>query len=137
MCWFSGETLSKFLGATLIEKFNEKIIGCYLPLFGAIIYLIIVLIGNYHFILVGLFFLGIATANFVPIIVRLALKSTSENVNTASANLITLGFLGFLLGPAVIGYTSEIYSIHFNVIAISFLWILIFSTFLIVVRRFT
>ncbi len=137
VCWFSGETISKFLGATLIEKFNERVIGCYLPLFGSIIYLIIVLIGNYYFILGGLFILGVATANFVPIIVRLALKSTTENVNTASANLITLGFLGFLLGPAMIGYTSEIYSIHFNVIAISFLWILIFSTFLIVVRRFT
>ena len=95
------------------------------------------MIGNYYFILVGLFILGVATANFVPIIVRLALKSTTENVNTATANLITLGFLGFLLGPAMIGYTSEIYSIHFNVIAISFSWILIFSTFLIVVRRFT
>ena len=77
-------------------------------MFGAIIYLIIVLFGNYYFILAGLFILGVATANFVPIIVRLALKSTTENVNTASANLITLGFLGFLLGPAIIGYTSEI-----------------------------
>ena len=135
--WFSGETISKFFGAILIETFNEKIIGCYLPLLGAIIYLIIVFFGNYYLILIGLFVLGFATANFVPIIIRLALKSTTENVNTATANLITLGFLGFLLGPAIIGYTSEIYSIHFNVIAISFLWVLIFSTFLIIVRKFT
>ena len=137
VCWFSGETISKFFGAALIEKFNEKNIGCYLPLSGAIIYIIIVLIGNYYLILIGLFILGFATANFVPIIIRLALKSTNENVNTASANLITLGFLGFLLGPAIIGYTSEIYSIHFNVMVISFLWVLIFSTFLIIVRKFT
>jgi fucose permease len=135
--WFSGETISKFFGAILIETFNEKIIGCYLPLLGAIIYLIIVFFGNYYLILIGLFVLGFATANFVPIIIRLALKSTTENVNTATANLITLGFLGFLLGPAIIGYTSEIYSIHFNVIAISFLWVLIFSTFPIIVRKFT
>ena len=135
--WFSGETISKFFGAILIETFNEKIIGCYLPLLGAIIYLIIVFFGNYYLILIGLFVLGFTTANFVPIIIRLALKSTTENVNTATANLITLGFLGFLLGPAIIGYTSEIYSIHFNVIAISFLWVLIFSTFLIIVRKFT
>ena len=137
VCWFSGETISKFFGAILIEKFNEKIIGSYLPLSGAIIYIIIVLFGNSYLILIGLFILGFTTANFVPIIIRLALKSTNENVNTASANLITLGFLGFLLGPAIIGYTSEIYSIHFNVIAISFLWVLIFSTFLIIVRKFT
>ena len=121
----------------MIEKFNEKIIGSYLPLSGAIIYIIIVLFGNSYLILIGLFILGFTTANFVPIIIRLALKSTNENVNTASANLITLGFLGFLLGPAIIGYTSEIYSIHFNVIAISFLWVLIFSTFLFIIRKFT
>ena len=137
VCWFSGETISKFFGAILIEKFNEKIIGSYLPLSGAIIYIIIVLLGNSYLILIGLFILGFTTANFVPIIIRLALKSTNENVNTASANLITLGFLGFLLGPAIIGYTSEIYSIHFNVIAISFLWVLIFSTFLFIIRKFT
>jgi len=137
VCWFSGETISKFFGAILIEKFNEKIIGSYLPLSGAIIYIIIVLFGNSYLILIGLFILGFTTANFVPIIIRLALKSTNENVNTASANLITLGFLGFLLGPAIIGYTSEIYSIHFNVIAISFLWVLIFSTFLFIIRKFT
>ena len=136
VCWFSGETISKFFGAILIEKFNEKIIGSYLPLSGAIIYIIIVLFGNSYLILIGLFILGFTTANFVPIIIRLALKSTNENVNTASANLITLGFLGFLLGPAIIGYTSEIYSIHFNVIAISFLWVLIFSTFLFIIRKF-
>jgi len=137
VCWFSGETISKFFGAILIDKFNEKIIGSYLPLSGAIIYIIIVLFGNSYLILIGLFILGFTTANFVPIIIRLALKSTNENVNTASANLITLGFLGFLLGPAIIGYTSEIYSIHFNVIAISFLWVLIFSTFLFIIRKFT
>ena len=137
VCWFSGETISKFFGAILIEKFNEKIIGSFLPLSGAIIYIIIVLLGNSYLILIGLFILGFTTANFVPIIIRLALKSTNENVNTASANLITLGFLGFLLGPAIIGYTSEIYSIHFNVIAISFLWVLIFSTFLFIIRKFT
>ena len=137
VCWFSGETISKFFGAILIEKFNEKIIGSYLPLSGAIIYIIIVLFGNSYLILIGLFILGFTTANFVPIIIRLALKSTNENVNTASANLITLGFLGFLLGPAIIGYTSEIYSINFNVIAISFLWVLIFSTFLFIIRKFT
>ena len=137
VCWFSGETISKFFGAILIDKFNEKIIGSYLPLSGAIIYIIIVLFGNSYLILIGLLLLGFTTANFVPIIIRLALKSTNENVNTASANLITLGFLGFLLGPAIIGYTSEIYSIHFNVIAISFLWVLIFSTFLFIIRKFT
>ena len=136
VCWFSGETISKFFGAILIEKFNEKIIGSYLPLSGAIIYIIIVLFGNSYLILIGLFILGFTTANFVPIIIRLALKSTNENVNTASANLITLGFLGFLLGPAIIGYTSEIYSIHFNVISISFLWVFIFSTFLFIIRKF-
>ena len=133
--WSGGETIGKFLGAKLIILTNEKIIGAYIPLFGSLIYVLIIFYGNIYLILIGLFLLGFATANFFPIVIRIALRKTSDNINTAAANLSTIGFLGLLIGPAIVGYTSEIFSITTNTQAISIIWIMLFLMFLYTIRN--
>ena len=133
--WSGGETIGKFLGAKLIILTNEKIIGAYIPLFGSLIYVLIILYGNIYLILLGLFLLGFATANFFPIVIRIALRKTTDNINTAAANLSTIGFLGLLIGPAIVGYTSEIFSITTNTQAISIIWIMLFLMFLYTIRN--
>ena len=133
--WSGGETIGKFLGAKLIILTNEKIIGAYIPLFGSLIYVLIIFYGNIYLILLGLFLLGFATANFFPIVIRIALRKTTDNINTAAANLSTIGFLGLLIGPAIVGYTSEIFSITSNTQAISIIWIMLFLMFLYTIRN--
>lgn len=133
--WSGGETIGKFLGAKLIILTNEKIIGAYIPLFGSLIYVLIIFYGNIYLILLGLFLLGFATANFFPIVIRIALRKTTDNINTAAANLSTIGFLGLLIGPAIVGYTSEIFSITTNTHAISMIWIMLFLMFLYTIRN--
>ena len=133
--WSGGETIGKFLGAKLIILTNEKIIGAYIPLFGSLIYVLIIFYGNIYLILLGLFLLGFATANFFPIVIRIALRKTTDNINTAAANLSTIGFLGLLIGPAIVGYTSEIFSITTNTQAISIIWIMLFLMFLNTIRN--
>ena len=133
--WSGGETIGKFLGAKLIIVTNEKIIGAYIPLFGSLIYVLIIFYGNIYLILLGLFLLGFATANFFPIVIRIALRKTTDNINTAAANLSTIGFLGLLIGPAIVGYTSEIFSITTNTQAISIIWIMLFLMFLYTIRN--
>ncbi len=133
--WSGGETIGKFLGAKIIILTNEKIIGAYIPLFGSLIYVLIIFYGNINLILIGLFLLGFATANFFPIVIRIALRKTTDNINTAAANLSTIGFLGLLIGPAIVGYTSEIFSITSNTQAISIIWIMLFLMFLYTIRN--
>ena len=134
VCWASGETIGKFLGAKMIGYTSEKIVGGYMPFIGSIIYFVIILYGNIYLILLGLLILGFASSNFFPIVLRVALNNTKDNVNTAAANLATIGFLGFLIGPAIVGYTSEIYSIDANTKVISVIWIFLFLFFLITQR---
>ena len=135
VCWSGGETMGKFLGAKLIILTNEKIIGAYIPLLGSLIYVLIIFYGNIYLILIGLFLLGFATANFFPIVIRIALRKTTDNVNTAAANLSTIGFLGLLIGPAIVGYTSEIFSITTNTQVISIIWIILFLMFIYTIRN--
>ena len=130
VCWAAGETIGKFLGAKMIHLSSEKLIGGYLPLIGSIIYLLIIFYGNIYLILIGLLMLGFASANFFPIAIRVALRNTTDNLNTAAANLSTFGFLGLLVGPALLGFTSELFSITRNTQVISIMWIFLFLFFL-------
>lgn len=130
VCWAAGETIGKFLGAKMIQLSSEKLVGGYLPLIGSIIYLLIIFYGNIYLILIGLLMLGFASANFFPIAIRVALRNTTDNLNTAAANLSTFGFLGLLVGPALLGFTSELFSITRNTQVISIMWILLFLFFL-------
>ena len=130
VCWAAGETIGKFLGAKMIHLSSEKLIGGYLPLIGSIIYLFIIFYGNIYLILIGLLMLGFASANFFPIAIRVALRNTTDNLNTAAANLSTFGFLGLLVGPALLGFTSELFSITRNTQVISIMWIFLFLFFL-------
>ena len=114
----------------MIHLSSEKIIGGYLPLIGSIIYLLIIFYGNIYLILIGLLMLGFASANFFPIAIRVALRNTTDNLNTAAANLSTFGFLGLLVGPALLGFTSELFSITRNTQVISIMWIFLFLLFL-------
>ena len=128
--WASGETIGKFFGAKMINLSSEKMVGGYMPLIGSIIYFGIILYGNIYLILFGLFLLGFASANFFPIAIRVALRNTTDNLNTAAANLTTFGFLGLLVGPALLGFTSELFSITRNTQVISIIWIILFIMFL-------
>ena len=130
VCWAAGETIGKFLGAKMIHLSSEKLVGGYLPLIGSIIYLLIIFYGNIYLILIGLLMLGFASANFFPIAIRVALRNTTDNLNTAAANLSTFGFLGLLVGPALLGFTSELFSITRNTQVISIMWIILFLFFL-------
>ena len=130
VCWAAGETIGKFLGAKMIQLSSEKLVGGYLPLIGSIVYLLIIFYGNIYLILIGLLMLGFASANFFPIAIRVALRNTTDNLNTAAANLSTFGFLGFLVGPALLGFTSELFSITRNTQVISIMWIFLFLFFL-------
>ena len=130
VCWAAGETIGKFLGAKMIQLSSEKLVGGYLPLIGSIIYLLIIFFGNIYLILIGLLMLGFASANFFPIAIRVALRNTTDNLNTAAANLSTFGFLGLLVGPALLGFTSELFSITRNTQVISIMWIFLFLFFL-------
>ena len=57
---------------------------------------------------------GLFTANFMSIVIRQAIKVTKEPISLAVSNLTTLGFSGFIFGPALVGYTAENIGLTFN-----------------------
>jgi MFS family permease len=68
---------------------------------------------------IGFLLVGFGVSSVVPIVYGLAGKSTTMSTSVALAAVSTIGFLGFLLGPPVIGFIAEAFSLRvsFGVVA--------------------
>ena len=119
----------------MINKGSEKIVGGYLSIAAGVILFFSILTSNFYIIVFGMLLFGFGTANFIAIIFRLAIRITDEPIGLTVANLITLGFAGFIFGPALVGYLAEFLSLTFNMYLLSVVWGLNGAALLVMMRR--
>lgn len=120
----SGEIIARLTASYIIKMFGEKFVGGYLPVVGSIVLFLSILTSNLYVIISALVLFGLFTANFISIIMRQAIKVTNEPISLAVSNLTTLGFSGFIFGPAVIGYTAKNIGLTFNMYVLCVVWAL-------------
>ena len=120
----SGEIIARLTAISIIKMFGEKFVGGYLPVIGSIVLFLSILTSNLYVIISALLLFGLFTANFISIVIRQAIKVTNEPISLAVSNLITLGFSGFIFGPAVVGYTAKNIGLTFNMYVLCVVWAL-------------
>ena len=120
----SGEIIARLLASFLISRLGEKFVGGYLPIVGALILFVSILTANLYIIVPALVLFGLFTANFMSIVIRQAIKVTKEPISLAVSNLTTLGFSGFIFGPAIVGYTAKHIGLTFNMYVLCVVWAL-------------
>lgn len=116
----SSMALGRFIGDSLVTKLGAKRM---LQISGSIItsgLLIAVIFPNLLTATSGFFLVGFGVSSVVPIVYGLAGKSTTMSAGTALAAVSTIGFLGFLIGPPLIGFIAQAISLRwsFTLIAI-------------------
>jgi hypothetical protein len=117
-----GEITSRLFASKMIKDSTEKFIGGYLSIIAGITLFLSILTGDFYVIIFGMLLFGFGTANFIAIILRQAIRITDEPISLTVANLITLGFAGFIFGPALVGYLAEYLGLTFNMYLLSFVW---------------
>ena len=120
----SGEIIARLTAISIIKMFGEKFVGGYFPVIGSIVLFLSILTSNLYVIIPALVLFGLFTANFISIVIRQAIKVTNEPISLAVSNLITLGFSGFIFGPAVVGYTAKNIGLTFNMYVLCVVWAL-------------
>ena len=130
-----GEISARLIASKMIKKGSEKIVGGYLSIAAGVILFFSILTSNFYIIVFGMLLFGFGTANFIAIIFRLAIRITDEPISLTVANLITLGFAGFIFGPALVGYLAEFLSLTFNMYLLSVVWGLNGVALLVMMRR--
>jgi len=76
--------------------------------------LIAVLLPNLVSATLGFLLVGFGVSSVVPIVFSLAGKSKNMPASTALAAVSTIGFLGFLIGPPLIGFISQLFNLRFS-----------------------
>ena len=130
-----GEISARLIASKMINKGSERIVGGYLSIAAGVMLFISILTSNFYIIVFGMLLFGFGTANFIAIIFRLAIRITDEPIGLTVANLITLGFAGFIFGPALVGYLAEFLSLTFNMYLLSVVWGLNGVALLVMMRR--
>lgn len=116
----SSMALGRFIGDWLVTKLGSKRM---LQISGCIITTGLLLAVIFPYLLTattGFFFVGFGVSSVVPIVYGLAGKSTTMSAGAALAAVSTIGFLGFLIGPPLIGFIAQAISLRwsFTLIAI-------------------
>ena len=118
----SGEIPSRLFGSQLINYFGEIKIGFHLVLLGCFSLLLSIITMNYYIVAFASFIFGFATGNTNPIVIRQAIKSTTENIPTTIANLMTLAFSGLMIGPGLVGVSAKYLGMTFNMYLLPIVW---------------
>jgi predicted MFS family arabinose efflux permease len=110
----------RFTGDRLAERFGRKKM---VQLSGVLIFtgmMIAVLLPNIIFATIGFMIVGFGVSSIIPLVYSTAGKVKEVASGIAIATVSGVGFLGFLMGPPLIGYIAELAGLRssFAVIAV-------------------
>ena len=128
-----GGIFANLFSNSLIKLFTEKVVGCHFVMIGASIMFLSLLTNNFYIILAVLSLYGFAIANLVPIVIRQAVKQSSESIPMTVTNLITIGLSSTMIMPAAIGFLAETFSLTLNMYLLS---IIVFTCGAVFLQKF-
>lgn len=100
-------TASRFVGDKLVNRFGVKTILHYS---GVLITAGLFLAVAFPYIMVagaGFIFIGLGVACIIPLVFSMAGKSENLSSTSALASISTVGYLGFLMVPPLVGFVAE------------------------------
>jgi MFS family permease len=121
LAFTSTMATGRFVGDWLVTKFGVKRM---LQLSGVVIttgLLLAVVFPNIIAATTGFLLVGFGVSSVVPIVFAQAGKSTTMPTSVALAAASTIGFLGFLVGPPLIGFIAEATNLRWSFLLIAIL----------------
>jgi fucose permease len=118
-CFAIAMTLGRFAGHYLIKALGEKNIIIYGALCASLGLLIVVAAPHWTVVLLGYALLGLGCSNIVPVMFSRVGRQNVMSKAAALSCVSTMAYTGSLLGPALVGISSEMMglSVVFGVIA--------------------
>jgi len=104
----------RFIGDWLITKFGVKKILRFSGTLITTVLLIMILLPWLQTAIIGCLLVGFGVSCVVPMVYGLAGRSETMSPQFALASISTIGFLGFLLGPPVIGFIAQLSSLRWS-----------------------
>lgn len=107
----AGDQIRLWLGERRVILFGGLI--------GAAGFAVVLLVPAAHVGLVGYFLVGVGASNIVPVLFSAAGRTKDMPPGLAITAISTLGYLGLLAGPALIGFVAHLTSLTFAFVLLS------------------
>lgn len=104
--------LGRFLGDWFLGKYGEMVMVRASAFLLGMGFLVAVVFPYPILIVIGFLLIGLGVSCFVPMIFLLASKNAVVPIGTAVSSVSLLGYIGFLIGPPIIGYLSETFGLQ-------------------------
>lgn len=104
----------RFLGDGLIQKFGKRKVLKFSGFLVSVGFFIAVIIPYLIPSIIAFMMIGLGVAAVVPTIYSLAGKNTTIPTSEALTIVSSVSFLGFLMGPPIIGYIAEVAGLRFS-----------------------
>ncbi len=101
----------RLFGDKIVARFNSKTVVVAGSIIAFIGYICIFLLGWVPGVLLGFALIGIGAANIVPVFFSAAGNIKGVSASGAIAIMTTIGYTGMLAGPALIGLSSQRFSL--------------------------
>ncbi|MEI6584138.1 MAG: MFS transporter [Chitinophagia bacterium] len=104
----------RFLGDWIITRFGKRQV---LQASGLLIFsglLLAVLFPFLLFAILGFMLVGLGVSSVIPVVYSAAGNSQNLAPSVALATVSSIGFIGFLIGPPIIGFIAEILSLRWS-----------------------
>jgi fucose permease len=124
--------LGRLVGDYLVRVFGKRNLLIYSCLIAVVGLSVALSVLNVWVALSGFFLVGLALSNVVPIIYSTAGNTEGVTPSVGIAMATTVGYAGFFIGPPVIGYLADIFSLRIGLLFTLLLFIVMF----ILVNRF-
>ncbi|WP_369764613.1 MFS transporter [Flavobacterium sp. WC2429] len=122
--FMTAVTLGRLLGDYAVFKYGIKPILFYSGIFISSGFLICFLFPFISTTIIGYFLIGIGVSCVVPLVFSIAGKSKSLSNGSALTSISTIGYLGFLIVPPMVGFISQISSMKWAFLIMALLGII-------------
>lgn len=106
--------IMRLTGDWLVQQFGSQVIVLVGGVLSVTGFILVILSPWQVPLYVGFFAIGIGSANIVPIFYSLLGRQKVMPINMAVSAVSTLGYLGILMGPAVIGFVAHQTSLYLS-----------------------
>ncbi len=127
----SAMTIGRLTGDRIVQHCGERRILILGSLCSTAGLLLVTILPTWKLCLIGFAFVGIGASNIVPVFYTLLGKQRIMPVNLAVSSVTTLGYMGILAGPALIGFASNAanLSVAFGIVGASLILITISANY--------
>ncbi|PHM65870.1 hypothetical protein Xsto_01607 [Xenorhabdus stockiae] len=125
-------TTGRFLGDRVISNIGRGKVffaGTFSIFIG---FFIVVSVSSFSLYMIGFFFIGLGASNIVPILCSISGTQTVMLPGHAIASIVTFGYFGIMIGPALIGFIAQSFSLEtaFYLLSVGALIMLVNSRFI-------